>query len=202
MWLFYLYFICILPFIVLPLHYRLQSTHRTDTLANTSLCNGGNQPIVNLISTKNTLIFEKMENAKTHMRHLRDREFLAVYRQVAQEMMQGKEPFVRREAIRRTLERGKPLYYLSYNRTYTVMLHYMSTGDVPLKARQQRAMWLEIGAAVKREMAEHPELTMPQAIARVLATAHASRFYLSEAYAYKLLYRIVHERRQAAANKH
>ena len=79
------------------------------------------------------------------MRHLRDREFLAVYRQVAQEMMQGKEPFVRREAIRRTLERGKPLYYLSYNRTYTVMLHYMSTGDVPLKARQQRAMWLEIG---------------------------------------------------------
>ena len=55
MWYFYLIFICILPFIVLPLHYRLQSTHRTDTLANTSLCNGGNQPIVNLnINEKHT----------------------------------------------------------------------------------------------------------------------------------------------------
>ncbi|MGN0214072.1 MAG: hypothetical protein ACI4AH_04600 [Muribaculaceae bacterium] len=139
-----------------------------------------------------------MENSKTHMRHLRDKEFLEVYRQVAHEMMQDKEPFVRREAIRRTIERGKPLYYLSYNRTYTVMLRYMSTGDVPLKAHEQRAMWLEIGAAVKHEMAEHPSLTLPQAIARVLATAHASKFFISEAYAYKLLYRIMRERRRAA----
>jgi len=138
-----------------------------------------------------------MENTKAQMRRLRDREFLETYRQVAHEMMNGKEPFIRRLAIRRTIERGKPLYYLSYNRTYTVMLHYFANGEVPLKARQQRAMWEEIVYQVKHTMEEHPSLTLPQAIARTLATAHASRFFISEAYAYKLLYRIMRERKQA-----
>lgn len=138
-----------------------------------------------------------MQNTKSQMRRLRDREFLEAYRQVASEMMSGKEPFVRRTAIRRAIERGKPLYYLSYNRTYTVMLHYFATGDVPLKAIEQRAMWLEIAQKVKAVMTEHPAISLPQAIARVLASAHASRFFISEAYAYKLLYRIMRERRKS-----
>lgn len=138
-----------------------------------------------------------MENPKAQMRHLRDREFLEAYRQTASEMMSGKEPFVRRKAIRQALKRGRPMYYLSYNRTYTVMLHYLATGDVPIKALQQRAMWLEIAQKVCNEQAINPTLTLPQAIARTLATARASRFFISEEYAYKLLYRIIRERRKA-----
>lgn len=138
-----------------------------------------------------------MENPKAQMRHLRDKEFLEAYRQTASEMMSGKEPFVRRKAIRQALKRGRPMYYLSYNRTYTVMLHYLATGDVPIKAIQQRAMWLEIAQKVCNEQAINPTLTLPQAIARTLATARASRFFISEEYAYKLLYRIIRERRKA-----
>lgn len=138
-----------------------------------------------------------MKNTKTQMRQLRDKEFLEVYRQVADEMLQSPKPFVRREAIRRAIAAGRPLYYLSYNRTYTVMLHYMAHGDVPLKAREQRAMWLEIASVVMQQMEKRPYLSLPQAIARTLASAHASRFFISEAYAYKLLYRIMRERRSA-----
>ena len=97
-----------------------------------------------------------MKNTKTQMRQLRDKEFLEVYRQVADEMLQSPKPFVRREAIRRAIAAGRPLYYLSYNRTYTVMLHYMAHGDVPLKAREQRPMWLEIASVVMQQMEKRP----------------------------------------------
>ena len=138
-----------------------------------------------------------MKNTKSQMRQLRDKEFLEAYRKVAAEMLQSKRPFVRREAIKRAIWSGRPLYYLSYNRTYTVMLHYMTHGDVPLKAREQRAMWLEIASVVTQQLQKRPYLSLPQAIARTLATAHASRFFISEAYAYKLLYRIMRERKSA-----
>ena len=138
-----------------------------------------------------------MKNTKSQMRQLRDKEFLEAYRKVAAEMLQSKCPFVRREAIKRAIWSGRPLYYLSYNRTYTVMLHYMAHGDVPLKAREQRAMWLEIASVVMDQLQKRPYLSLPQAIARTLATAHASRFFISEAYAYKLLYRIMRERKSA-----
>ena len=74
---------------------------------------------------------------------------------------------------------------------------FLAHGDVPLKAREQRAMWLEIASVVMQQMEKRPYLSLPQAIARTLATAHASRFFISEAYAYKLLYRIMRERRTA-----
>ena len=138
-----------------------------------------------------------MKNTKSQMRQLRDKEFLEAYRKVAAEMLQSKRPFVRREAIKRAIWSGRPLYYLSYNRTYTVMLHYMAHGDVPLKAREQRAMWLEIASVVTDQLQKSPYLSLPQAIARTLATAHASRFFIGEAYAYKLLYRIMRERKSA-----
>lgn len=136
-------------------------------------------------------------HTKRQLRMMRDKEFLDVYRKVADAMMQSNEPFVRREAIRRTLAAGRPLFYLSYNRAYTVVLHHAAHGDVPLKAQEQRGMWLELCAAVTAMRALHPDFTLPQALARTLATAHASRFYLSEAYASKLLYRIVRDRRNA-----
>lgn len=110
--------------------------------------------------------------------------------------MQKPGMFVRREAIRQAIHAGRPQYYLSYNRTYTVMLHYVKHGDVPIKSAEQRAMWLEIAKSVTEQMAKRPYLSLPQAIARTLSTARASRFFISEAYAYKLLYRIVRENKE------
>ncbi len=137
-----------------------------------------------------------MKNSKTLMRKMRDEEFLRVYRDVVKEMMHQPGMFVRREAIRRAIKAGRPQYYLSYNRTYTVMLHYVKHGEVPLKSPEQRAMWLEIANAVMRQMEKRRYLSLPQAVARTLATARASRFFISEAYAYKLLYRIMNEKKK------
>lgn len=141
------------------------------------------------------------KNERTQMRRMRDREFLQQYREEVNRMLAHGEPLVRRTAVNRALQNGKPLFYLSFTRAYNVMLIYKATGDVPLKEGALREMWLEIARNLDETMLANDRLTMPQALARVLATAHASRFFISETYAYKLLYRIVKENRALAQKR-
>lgn len=140
-----------------------------------------------------------MKSSRTQMRQMRDREFLRHYRQTVRQMLDSGKEVRRDEAVRLTVTTGRPLFYLSYTRAYTVISHYFAHGDVPLKAAQQRAMWLELAKAVARTRQADPKLSLPQAIARTLATARASRFYITTRYANKLLYRIIADDKQHMA---
>ena len=61
--------------------------------------------------------------------------------------------------------------------------------------RLKQTMWIEIYHKVKETQEKQPSLTLSSALARVLATERASRYYISEAYAYKYLYNVCRQSR-------
>ena len=125
------------------------------------------------------------------LRKMRDHEFLVQYRQTVKQMLEQGQVVVRKTAVMHALAAAKPLFYVSFHRAQTVMWELFYKGGLRTVARTERqAMWLDLYGKVKAEMQKHPNLSMPQALARTLYSARADRLYLNPSYAYKLLYRI------------
>lgn len=74
-------------------------------------------------------------------------------------------------------------------------MHINCRNEVTKKTHLKRAMWMEIYHKVKAEQEKRPSLSLSSALARVLASERASRYYISEAYAYKYLYTVCREGR-------
>ena len=136
---------------------------------------------------------------KREMTQLRDAELLRDYRQHLNAAMKRGGEINRMDVIRETLCQSTPRYYLNFDQAYSVMSQIKRHGSPMRKLTLKRQMWLEIYGKVQAEIQANHRLTVTQALARVLISGHASRYFISEQYAYRYLYTVQHEKRPICA---
>lgn len=124
---------------------------------------------------------------KTHitLKKLRDSHLRAAARSVMRRSVNhGPMPVDR--LVELTLRERAPGYYVSLEHA-ECMLRLRRTGRLPAAmSGLKRMMWDEIAAKVDRIMASR-RITITDAISRVLCSSDASRFFIAEATARKLL---------------
>ncbi|MBQ0114499.1 MAG: hypothetical protein KBT10_01300 [Bacteroidales bacterium] len=117
----------------------------------------------------------------------RDREFLTMYRQALDLMLAQHVRDPRREAIRFTIHHSSPRYHVSYERAYIVVCRILNGDGNPLVPSLQAQMWQEIADRVN-SLRTSAGLSIARALDFVLEHCRASRFFISENYAYTRLY--------------
>ncbi len=141
----------------------------------------------------------QMAEERKRLTRLRNRELLRDYRKALKDAYKNNPEINRRDIVRRVLLDGKPRYYVDFDHAYNVIMHINSKSHVSKKTRLKQAMWLEIYHKVKAEQEKRPSLSLSCALARVLASERASRYFISENYAYKYLYTVCRESRQLSS---
>lgn len=128
--------------------------------------------------------------AKRKLTSLRDAELLHDYREKLREAMKNGEEINRRKIIRAVLTECSPHYYLSFDQANNMMSRISTHGFTNNRLSLKQQMWLEIFEKMQKEMERHPYLARHAALARVLLNGRASRYFISETYAYHRLYGI------------
>ena len=123
-----------------------------------------------------------MENT-AKFRAERDREFQELFDETYDLMVRRKVKHARREAIRFTLANGKPRYHVSYERASIVVPKILKNGKMPLRCPMPAMMWSEIAQKVQQMMCGG-KMSMAAAIEFVLENCRASRFFITEHYAF------------------
>ena len=134
-------------------------------------------------------------NGKTHARQARDRELLTMFNNVLDEMLSAGVPNAWDAALRFTISHGTPHYHVSFDRAYRVVSAIVLHGDCPLQENNHREMWREIAERVSALMAVGG-LSVARSVDIVLRECRASRFFISEPYARRHIYRARHESRR------
>jgi hypothetical protein len=134
-------------------------------------------------------------NEKTHLRIMRDKEFLDLYHETLNLMLANGVKDARRAAINFALYNGHPHYYVSFDRAYIVVCSILRHDKSPINNNHLDMMWHEIASRVEALTAAG-NVSIATAIKFVLDNCRASRFFLSEKYAYHNTYRASHERRE------
>ena len=130
---------------------------------------------------------------KRELTAMRDAELLRDYREKLAEMMRSGKEINRREVVREVIASGKPRYYLKFEQAYNVITHIHSHGVTGRKLSLKQQMWMEIYEKVQQEIAAHEGLVLHEALARVLYSGRASRYYISLNYAYRYIYCVQRE---------
>ncbi|MBR1803647.1 MAG: hypothetical protein IJ775_01905 [Muribaculaceae bacterium] len=126
------------------------------------------------------------KSGKLAARQSRDREFLEIYNQALELFIKQGVPNPKRLAVRWAISHGAPHYHVSYERAYKVINHILHKGHNPLLPSLQACMWQEIAERV-RELTESAGMSVARAVEFVLAHCRASRFFVTEHYAYATL---------------
>lgn len=137
----------------------------------------------------------EMAEERKRITKMRNKELLRDYRRVLNEAYESNQPINRHDIIKKVLLESRPHYYVNFDHAYNVIMHINSKNEVAKKTRLKQNMWIEIYHKVKETQEKQPSLTLSSALARVLATERASRYYISEAYAYKYLYNVCRQSR-------
>lgn len=126
----------------------------------------------------------------THKRQQRDQEFLDMYRESLQLMIKNQVPHPRRAAVRYTVMHGRPHYHVSFERAYRIVCGTLLHNDYStLRNPLTVAMWQEITAQVREAMRQF-HASVAQALEFVLENCRASRFFITEEYAFRTSYAI------------
>lgn len=149
----------------------------------------------------NTMIFSDSSNGKIAARRRRDKEFLETYNAALARFINTKVSNPRREAARWTIFNGTPHYHVSYERAYKVVCSIINRNIMPVKPSLQAMMWHEIAHRV-RELTANVGVSVAQALDLVLTHCRASRFFISEHYAYANLLPRARKERRAATRLH
>ncbi len=150
------------------------------------------------------LLTEKIYVFMNHVRNLtrmRDAELLRDYREKLAEAMKTGGEINRQEIVRAVILGCRPRYYLNFDQAYNVMSEIKTHGLPCRKLTLKQQMWMEIYGKVKQLIEQHPNLAVHAALARVLLNERASRYFISEDYAYKRLYRVQNSARRNVAQK-
>lgn len=132
---------------------------------------------------------------KEKMRKARDAEFMAMFGQVFDLMLDRGVPHPVDAALRFTLENGTPHYHVSFERAYRVVNKLLGgTGHV--KGTLRREFWNEITDRVRQLIADGA-MSVAAAVEFVLEHCRASRFFLSFNYARTHFYEQRRLRRRA-----
>ncbi len=121
---------------------------------------------------------------------MRDAELLRDYREKIAEAMKSGGEINRHKIVRDVLHSGRPHYYVSFDQAYNVMSEINTHGLPSRKLTLKQQMWMEIYDKMQQLRERHPNLAIHAALARVLLSERASRYFISEDYAYKHLYRV------------
>ena len=136
-------------------------------------------------------------NGKKVARQSRDREFLDMYDKALASVLKQNISNPKRVAVRWTIYNSCPHYHVSFDRAYKVVSHLLRKGYAPLMPSLQASMWMEIAQRV-RSLINDAGMSIAKAIDFVLTNCRASRFFISEHYAYTTLVdRARHERMKA-----
>lgn len=119
---------------------------------------------------------------------MRDAELLRDYRSKLGEAMKRGGEINRRQIVEEVLATGRPRYYLQFTQAYNVMTRINHRGITGRKLTLKNEMWLEIYEKMRKTMAENEGLVMHEALARVLQSERASRYFITPRYAYRYIY--------------
>lgn len=143
---------------------------------------------------KHTPYYPHPDSGKKKARQERDHEFLETYKATLAQLINAKVKNPKMEAVRWTIHNGAPHYHVSYERAYRVVCQILRNGKVPVKPSLQARMWHEIAQRVC-SLTQQGRVSVAKALELVLLHCRASRFFISEHYAYaNLLPRARHER--------
>ncbi len=135
-------------------------------------------------------------NTKQHNRQLRDEEFLTLYHEAHNFLIEQGVKDARRQAIKFTIYHGHPRYNVSFDRAYPVICALIAQDKWLVAGALRREMWLDIASHVKA-IINQQDISIAKALDFVLLNCRASRFYISEAYAWRNVYRAAKEHRQS-----
>lgn len=116
-------------------------------------------------------------------RKARDLEFIKTYKATLAQLIEAKVKNPKLHAVRWTIYHGAPHYHVSYERAYRVVCEILLRDKKPVKPTLQACMWLEIAERVK-SLTMNCSLSVARALELVLSHCRASRFFISEHYAY------------------
>ena len=119
---------------------------------------------------------------------MRDAELLRDYRSKLGEAMKRGGEINRRRIVEEVLASGRPRYYLQFTQAYNVMTRINHRGITGRKLTLKNEMWLEIYEKMRKTMTENEGLVMHEALARVLQSERASRYFITPRYAYRYIY--------------
>lgn len=117
---------------------------------------------------------------------VRNRHFLAEVKRIIDSAAPGTVPDLQSVAARASLSPA-PTYYCTYDYALR-MLRVLRHGRLRLRRDRRYALWTELDAKASRIM-ERRGVSLPVALASVLASGHASQFFISPSTALKLVYR-------------
>lgn len=118
-------------------------------------------------------------------RQQRDIDYLQSRRQVIHQWPKG-IPLTPRAIARATIAAGAPRYYVSHLRALRALRLMRRGCTVGRNGSPIHSQWLEIRSKVDQIRAAAPWLDDNRALARLLSTATASRYFLTENYAMRL----------------
>ena len=135
-----------------------------------------------------------MDTKMTQMRKMRDTELRKCFLERLAKAYKKAGCIDRRSIIMDTITNSKPYYYVTFDHALRVV-HEMMKRETELKhPTLKQRMWLEITERTTYKMLER-NMNVQEALLHVLLYEHASRFFISEKYAYNILYKLVHEKR-------
>jgi len=119
----------------------------------------------------------------------RDRELTELYCEIYDSLRTTRVKNLRRVALSIALATGNPRYHVGFDRAYVVVPQLLRDGmSIPFKSRPINDLWLDITSKVKLLMNEG-KLSAAQAVEIVLEQCRASRFFLTEAHAWRIIKR-------------
>lgn len=125
------------------------------------------------------------------LRQERDQELLRCYHAKMAECYATSRRINRTQIVRETLSDFKPYFYIDSLYAYRIVKRMK---DMTISRRAttslRRKMWLEFKSHVDEIMQKRPNISLPNAVNHVLRERKASRFFVSFAYAYRLIYNI------------
>lgn len=124
---------------------------------------------------------------------LRNREFLERYRRLRDLAATRRQPISQSGIIHETIMSGAPRYYTTFDYAYR-MICLLRRGNLPLGYNDIRhAQWREISYKVDKMKSSLHINSDFKALALVLSRSTASRFFISQSYAGKLIQRLTKE---------
>lgn len=117
----------------------------------------------------------------------RDKDFIEACQSVLSHCSCDSRPCMR-AIVASAIASPAPSYYVSPDYAFRIMSSYLNHGKLPSR-RLAREMWLEIASKVTRLRRENPSIPLIKAVTEVTANEHASRFFISDGYALRLLQR-------------
>lgn len=120
----------------------------------------------------------------------RDRDFMASCRRARRELMACRNDFHTPDIVRHAIASPAPAYYVGHKYALRMLSHYANGGLPSSTAGEKLMMWSEIALRVEQHLQRNRHHSTGEALAAVLTTGHAGRFFISEKYALRLYYRL------------